>query len=49
MSTAENKSTAVPVLGTGSKKFLGTGTFFKKYRYRYGTWHGALQNILYNL
>jgi len=32
MGTVQNKSTAVPVLGTGSRKYLGTASFFKKYR-----------------
>jgi len=32
MGTVQNKSTAVPVLGIGSKKYLGTGTrYFAKY------------------
>jgi len=33
MGTVQNKSTAVPVLGTDSKKYLGISTryFFKKY------------------
>jgi len=40
MGTVQNKSTAVPVFGTGSKKYLDIGTlyFFQIVpRYRYGT------------
>jgi len=49
MDTVQNKSTAVPVLGTGSKKYLITGIryFFQKVpRYQYDTRYCTLQNIL---